>query len=63
MAVPGGKLIVLGSLGVVPGAPAGSQKRSQILQAATIQGVSGASFTSAAFAQSLQRALHSLGLS
>jgi uncharacterized protein with FMN-binding domain len=32
------------------------------LQDANIQGVSGASFTSAAFAQSLQGALHSLGL-
>jgi uncharacterized protein with FMN-binding domain len=32
------------------------------LQSANIQGVSGASFTSAAFAQSLQGALHALGL-
>ena len=33
------------------------------LQSASIQGVSGAIFTSAAFAQSLQGALHSLRLS
>jgi uncharacterized protein with FMN-binding domain len=32
-------------------------------QSANIQGVSGASYTSAGFAQSLQSALHSLGMS
>lgn len=38
------------------------EKQALHLQGANIQGVSGASFTSAAFAQSLQGALHSLGL-
>jgi hypothetical protein len=38
------------------------EKQALHVQGANIQGVSGASFTSAAFAQSLQGALHSLGL-
>jgi hypothetical protein len=38
------------------------ERQALRLQSANIQGVSGASFTSAAFAQSLQGALHSLGL-
>jgi hypothetical protein len=70
----GGKIIKIGIASLDDGGNPRSQSidqqaipilEQQALQAqsANIQGVSGASYTSAGFAQSLQAALHSLGMS